>query len=259
MLGIHIRSDEGGLGPSLIAATQKWTCAQICTHGPRNTRENNFDKKLVKRAAKKMPVYSHSTFLTQLSRENWPRKHIKDQLETCKMLGLKGLVIHLPRELPETIGRIMSILNDKDMPIILEMPSGEPDDRTYETPEKLNALIAAIPCNVNYGICIDTSHVWAGGEDMKYYNDVKQWLDRIVDKDKIVMFHLNGTTVPLGGHRDVHSVPFSQDDLIWGDVKYPNSGFRAVAEFAKKYGAVTIMEVKGNTDYPRSVFQQCKK
>lgn len=260
MYGVHIHKYNskkenkekiinGNLEKSLLHATKKWTCAQIFTHGPRTMNINEFDEKMIKHVATMIPIYSHASYLTHPWKSDKSHKHLKDQLNLCKKMGLKGLVVHLPKDKPDVVVQAMKIINDKDIPLILEMTSVSPNANTYETPEKLNYLINELDRigNINYGICIDTSHVWAAGQDMKYYNDVKKWLNKITS-NRITLFHLNGTTIPLGGHKDVHSVPFSSDDLIWGDVKYNDSGFKAIQEFAYIHNIPIIMEVKGNTD-----------
>ncbi len=242
MLGKHFEVKN-------FATLQKtaMTCAQIFTHGPKSTQMCNFDHDIVKQATRRLPIYAHATYLSHPWKRTKMHFHIKEQLEVCKKLKLSGLVIHLPKDIPEIVVKTMEIINDPDMLIILEMTSVAPDPKkTYETPEKLNALIEALlesQVDINFGICIDTSHVWAAGQDMSRYDNVQDWINRIKYPDYIKLFHINGTTIELGGHKDVHEPPFSSKDLIWNNIPPKDSGMRAIVEFAGEYNIPLIMEL----------------
>lgn len=258
MYGRHIHKDPNiDLGISVTKALNKWNTLQIFTHGPKNTKQNNYSIPMIKSAAKKVPIFSHSTY----SSHPWKGKniqHIKDQLMACKELGLSGLVIHLPKDESSVVANTMLKITDPNMLIILEMTSVIPHDtKTYESPDKIDNLCAEIDDignehgkSINYGICIDTSHVWAANQDMRDYNHVKKWLKSLIYKDKIKLFHLNGTTIQLGGHKDIHSIPMSPEDVIWSNMLWDNTGIKAIKEFAKERNIPIIMEInRGDEKY----------
>ncbi len=246
MLGRHFHAN---MFSELL--TTDLTCAQIYTHGPRNSNENSFDAAMVKKSARRIPIYSHSTYVSHPWKGVKNHDHVRDQLESCRKLGLRGLVVHLPKDQPMVVADTMELLND-EIPILLEMTSVAPHPtKTYETPQKIDDLVDILnDYSINFGIVIDTSHIWAAGVDVRSYTGVKKWLTSIVNKDAIKMFHLNGTSVPLGGHRDIHIIPFAPEDLIWGSprIPYERSGVRAITEFSRANGLPMIMEVNRGSE-----------
>lgn len=177
-------------------------------------------------------------------------KLFENQMEACAKIGAWGFVLHIAKQYPEDIAETMKILKHTakktGVKIILEMVASKADDiKTYETPEKLNNLITLIgPDEPWWGLCIDTAHVWAAGcDEVQHYDSMKSWLDRVVFKKKICMFHLNGIYTECGSGKDKHAIAFSSSDKIWGKVNPEKSGVKAIVEYSLEYGLPLICEI----------------
>ncbi len=158
------------------------------------------------------------------------RNKLQGFIVLAENVGAKGLVIHLPKKSIEVIvGTLVQLAKHDEflgrVPLILEMPASRPDEFTYETAEKLNALTKAIKEGLknakefNWGICVDTAHQWSCGVKMNEQKEVDQWIDDLSEftKQKIKLLHLNGASgTNFGTGKDVHMIPFSSSDAIWG-------------------------------------------
>ena len=74
--------------------------------------------------------------------------------------------------------------------------------RLEELGEMLNALR-----NLNVGACLDTAHLFAAGYDIKSQNGLASTLeliDRAIGLERIPVFHVNDSKIPLGGRVDRH-------------------------------------------------------
>ena len=74
--------------------------------------------------------------------------------------------------------------------------------RLEELGEMLNALR-----NLNVGACLDTAHLFAAGYDIKSENGLASTLeliDRAIGLERIPVFHVNDSKIPLGGRVDRH-------------------------------------------------------
>lgn len=170
------------------------------------------------------------------------------ELKKCAKHNAVGYVLHLPCMRPEDIHSAVCTLTKIavkfKIKVLLEMPSLKPSEGSYETPEKLNALVSIIStCEHKFYICIDTAHLWGMGQDIRTYDGARKWLSALDKPDRIGLIHLNGTSVELGGNRDVHQVPFSEQDIMWHGISYTDSGARAFIEFAEYYKIDCIMEI----------------
>ena len=243
---------------------------QVFVSGPRSKTRINMNHQGIKQYCtdNNLALYVHGTYISvsiwHVNESNRSERasivamtHIREQLIDSKQLGAKGLIIHVPRHTTETVINTMSVLSDcrqinslrknskEIIDIILEMPASRPyilDDIqnisttvTYETPEKLNyfteQLINAKNITLNWSLCLDTCHLWAGGID--FSQDIA-WIDyelKLSDlvKGKISLIHLNGAMAKnFGTGKDEHIIPFSRNDAIWG--KYISEEMRNFVE-----------------------------
>jgi endonuclease IV len=266
MFGIHISKQSilgnfNKLEDAVENITNKYnlkTC-QIFTHGPQTRKKNNYNSEKLKKI-KNVNIFVHSTYLTDgywnAVERNAPKryfKHIQEQLDATDEIGGNGLVIHITRTTIPIIKKGLDLLYEnikqpKNVKILLEFRAMKPgNDCSYETAEKLNNLYYEIKnIKLNWGFCIDTSHMWATGVDMSNANIVKTWLKDIKCKNKIKLIHLNASsndTFNLG--KDVHIVPFTSEDNIWGDTN--NDAFKILLSWIKKNKVPMIGEFKRGT------------
>jgi deoxyribonuclease-4 len=74
--------------------------------------------------------------------------------------------------------------------------------RLEELGEMLNALQS-----LQVGACLDTAHLFAAGYDIKSETGLASTLeliDRVIGLERVPVFHVNDSKIPLGGHVDRH-------------------------------------------------------
>ncbi len=74
--------------------------------------------------------------------------------------------------------------------------------RLEELGEMLNALQG-----LQVGACLDTAHLFAAGYDIKSETGLASTLeliDRVIGLERVPVFHVNDSKIPLGGHVDRH-------------------------------------------------------
>ncbi len=192
-----------------------------------------------------LKLYTHSSYIASgIWNVNKENRHedksqmylrlIRDELLQGKQLGAKGVVVHYPRHPISTIVETMKILSDckiinairENSPVpkfTLEAPASRPhNDLTYETPEKINALIHALKSNkditIDFDLCIDTCHQYAGGVSFKEANSWHNYANALSKEtyDAINLIHLNGAYAKnYQTGKDGHVIPMSKDDAIW--------------------------------------------
>lgn len=258
MFGIHIKKhfELGNFHTledaveSIVSKYNLNTC-QVFLYGPQNRRKNDYDEKSLLGLSEKTNIYVHSTYLTDnywtaVEENNESKlhnayKHIQDQLSATNNINGKGFVIHITRKPISVIVQGMELLekniNQGSTKIILEFKAMKSSDNcSYEKIEKLNTLNKALShIKLDWGFCIDTSHMWSTGVKMQDYDFIKNWFENIKD-NKIILIHLNAASNDtFGTGKDVHQVPFSKDDDIWGDlaksIKKNNYDFIKLSSF----------------------------
>lgn len=208
-------------------------CAQIFTHGPRDSKLTKFNEtELLKLTKQGVHVWVHSTYVTSWKPDKW--WHIYEQLDTCDHIGASGLILHIPKEMPSKIAASVRALRDKGYktPLILEMRALKPDVDTYETPTKLIALVDALKEQKlrpeDTGICIDTAHIYAGRAEIKTREDAEKYLQSLDSvADYIQLLHLNGNQYDAKLRAgDKHTSPHGPLDKLWGDLD-PDKGWKS--------------------------------
>jgi endonuclease IV len=255
-----------------ITSNYNLNICQVFTYGPQSRSKNHYDAELIKSLKKK--IYVHSTYLTdgywgavEKKSETSLRgyyKHIQEQLDSTNEINGTGLVIHITRKKIPIIKEGMILLQKnikqpKSVKIILEfraMKSG--GDCSYETAERLNELYNEIRnIKLDWGFCIDTSHMWATGVQMNDPKLISKWFKDIKCANKIALFHLNAAkNNTFGVGKDVHIIPLSKEDDIWGDLinnksydikKIKASSLGIIILWAKKHKVPIIGEFKRGT------------
>lgn len=171
---------------------------------------------------------------------------IRDRMVLCAEAGIEGIVIHLGRGPDDVVAQAGRLLNAAvKTQIFLEIPSGRA--HPFSAPGQLNRLFARIvkahdPKFVNFGLCVDTAHLWAGGLDISRYDAAKAWLDEIKIPPDRLLFHLNDNYEDLGGGKDTHAPLFH--GKIWKRMSHKpgKSGLAAFIERAEERRIPCIFE-----------------
>jgi deoxyribonuclease-4 len=72
--------------------------------------------------------------------------------------------------------------------------------------EELGEMLDALQ-SLNVGACLDTAHLFAAGYDIKSEAGLASTLeliDRVIDLERVPVFHVNDSKIPLGGRVDRH-------------------------------------------------------
>lgn len=255
MFGIHVSKTskvEDRSSPTLADAVAasvdefKIDCAQIFTHGPSSTRRNHYDEKPLP----DMPIFIHGAYMwSGLWSGKISKDFIKSEVTEANAVKAAGLVIHIndlpPARLREEIQKhVVPMYHELRcrVPLLLEMPAKRPrpGSPNYATAEDLGALTREMRrLTIPWGLCLDTSHVWAGGVDLSSPAVVKDWLAAL-DPEHIGLIHLNSNQRQnKGTGKDLHTIPYSRMDGIWGD---EDAGLRAIVKYAKKNRIPCLLE-----------------
>lgn len=273
ILGVHVSQKSNVLDdkdPSEIhLAIQRDTnklglnAAQIFTYGPRLLVPNNINVELVKQATEDIDLTVHSAYpTTSIWTSITPKKLslFRHQMQSCNDISAWGMVLHINKVPPELIAErmreLLPIAKQTNVKILLEMISAKSHPiLTYETYEKLDRMCDYINKATDpllhkyYGINLDTAHLWgAGNKVVQQYDTMKAYFANMKHVDKILQFHLNGSSSLLGSGMDKHEIPFSSRDLIWKDINVDNAGIRAVVEFAYERNIPIICEINRGSE-----------
>jgi endonuclease IV len=216
-------------------------------------------------ATARIAVYAHSSY----SAVPWggdpdAARFIREEVSVCRGAGVRGLVVHLPKQPVTAVMKYVSRLLASEQKnaaaatrIYFETPAVTPPETYYETPEKLAALFAAIRGSVDpelehFGLCVDTAHLWTCGVDLRGYAAANAWLERLeavasTIPPGCIMFHLNDSKRKRGTGPDAHAGLAAGQ--IWGDYApglrpIEESGLAAFADYARRNSTPLILERK---------------
>jgi len=250
-IGVHVGKDgKRNLIDSLISYfydTKTSKVAQIFMYGPQSAHKCNIDKKQLNVLCTTNNIYVHSAYVTSLMKQAF----LIEQIETCNTVNIKGLVIHLCKKSPQILGKQIadaSMHTNGKYPLLIEMTAVLPDKNSYESPEKIIALIDALIENKvtsdRVRICIDTAHIYASRAKIESKADADAYLHKLrYHAEWIGLIHLNGNQNDNKDKaKDKHAVPLSSIDKIWGGMEYNESGCKSFIDYATNNNIDTILE-----------------
>jgi len=128
--------------------------------------------------------------------------------------GIEQVAAGLRLVLPETPQEVMILLEN-------DVGAG------HQIGARIENLAAVLACLPEYierlGICLDTAHLWGAGYNLGSAEEVERILADVEQRigiHRLPVIHLNDTTTPLGGHRDLHA--------RIGEGIIPQAGLRAL-------------------------------
>ncbi|HCY87492.1 MAG TPA: deoxyribonuclease IV [Desulfobacteraceae bacterium] len=227
--GAHF-SVAGGLENALYRA-QELNCdaAQIFTKNARTWKDPELTREQVTRfdnARKKTGItriFSHCTYLINIASTE-PEKLKKSvsvlraEMARSGTLGLKGVVLHpgahLGRGTEAGLETARSSLN-----AVLSLDDGWFPELLIETTagagtclgsrfEEIGQLIRSLDRPEAVGVCLDTSHVFAAGYDLRTTAALNGTLDafhRHIGMQRLKLIHANDSIPSLGSRKDRHT------------------------------------------------------
>jgi len=184
-----------------------------------------------RRQASLGPLAVHLTYLPNLASGDAAlyqksRERFAQELTLSRDLEADYLICHpghapLAPESFNRVARALAAAVDKIPPpplVLLENTAGQGQELGWQ-PEQLAEImrLAGAPL----GLCLDTSHAWGAGYDLRHPAGVGRLLREIAQGpglNSIKIIHLNDSLAPLGSRRDRHA------HLGWGSIGL--EGFR---------------------------------
>jgi deoxyribonuclease IV len=230
-VGFHV-SIAGGISNSVNNA-KKLGCSafQIFSRNPRGwtakplpTDEvRSFKNRLCASGIEKKSVIVHMPYLPNLSGPPgglYERsvKILTEELERCKLLGICYLVVHLGSHMgrgsTSGINQLVNALrtsivcskSEKEVVVLLENNVGQKNS-VGGTLEELRLILDRLDSSKQFGVCIDTCHLFASGYDLRTKQDVNIIVEKIkaiVGLKELKIIHLNDSKGGLGSNLDRH-------------------------------------------------------
>ena len=257
--GLHMRLADGYEAAVNRSVALGCTTMQVFTSNPRAYRQatpkiealatfaalrarNNLD-----------PAVTHTPYLINLASED-PKifsgslNLLKHDLRVAALAGIALVNTHLgsygKRDRDAGFAAIVAALEEalREIPpsvtLVLENSAGA-GALAGGTLDELGSFLRAVD-HPQLGVCIDTAHAWAAGYKIDTKDDVARFveaLEKSIGFDRLRMFHLNDTQIPLGGNRDRH----------WhiGEGLIGENGFRALLGVPELREKVAILETPG--------------
>lgn len=229
-LGSHVsmNGEEMFLGSIKEALSYGATALMVYTGAPQNTRRKPIDKLRIEEAHALMSehgltgedVIIHAPYVMNLANPD-DRMHqfavdfLSEEIRRSQAMGAKQIVLHpgshVGTGVEAAIKRIAKGLNqvfenvDNEVKIALETMAGKGTEvgRTFE---ELARIIELVDQNDRLTVCFDTCHTHDAGYNVKEDFDwVIEEFDRIIEKERISVFHINDSKNPMGSHKDRHA------------------------------------------------------
>lgn len=223
-IGTHL-SISGGVANSAIEADKRgYGAFQIFTSSSRTWRQRLPNKSDAESFSEMIRgngavPFAHIPYLCNLASPNRDVLDksvimLRDNIESCNMLGIRYLVLHLGSHLGKgsNIG-IKNIANSINsvrdslgkLTLLFENTSGYKNS-IGSTFTEIGRVIEESGSR-GIGICLDTCHAFAAGYDLRD----REGLDKMVDEiessigfDKLGLVHLNDSKFDLGSTKDRH-------------------------------------------------------
>lgn len=167
------------------------------------------------------PLVVHDNYLINLASGNPVQRSrsiqaLRAELERARVLGADFLVLHpgsgvgLPRR--QAVQNVVSGLRQatrgfhlNGLQVLLENTAGQ-GSALGNRMEELGELVGALP-ELKLGVCLDTAHLFAAGYDIRTEGGLEETLAQVhmkVGLDRVKVFHVNDSKVPLGARVDRH-------------------------------------------------------
>jgi deoxyribonuclease-4 len=202
------------------------TC-QIFTRNPRQWRMKALSPKIVNKFITKVktsalaPIFAHMPYLPNLASPRdvvyWKSiEALKTELRRCSLLQIPYLVTHLGSHLGSGIElgleRVIYSINtalevsDSNVMLLLENTAGTRNS-IGSTFQNIQKIIERAIHPEKIGVCLDTSHAFAAGYDLRTKRDVMKVIEEVdctIGFTKVKVLHLNDSREEYNSRIDRH-------------------------------------------------------
>jgi deoxyribonuclease-4 len=252
LLGAHFSISKGLQNALYEAAKYGCTALQIFTKNSSTWKErtltleeiNRFDK--AREQTGITSIASHTSYLINLATPE-RKKHamscnaLKQELIRSSSLNIPFVVLHPGAHLgtgKETgvekvalsINDIFAQTPDIQIRLLLETTAGQ-GSALGHTFDQLASIMEKIENQNRIGICLDTSHVFAAGYDIRTpesYRKTTDAFDEIIGFENLYVIHLNDSKKKLGSRVDRHEhigegyIGIKAFELLMNDMRFWN-------------------------------------
>ncbi len=164
------------------------------------------------------PLVAHAPYTMNLCSDkpdirDFAKNMLKDDLQV-RMEALPGNYYnfhpgsHVGQGVEKGITYITEALNEvlfegMHTTVLLETMAGKGSEigRSFE---ELREIIDHIHLDQYIGVCLDTCHIWDGGYNVDFFDEVLEEFDRIIGLERLKAIHLNDSMNPKGARKDRH-------------------------------------------------------
>ncbi len=200
---IFSKSPQMWAGPPIAPEAAKAFRVAVVAEGLRGTAVHH--GYLANLASPKRPILERS------------RRAFLDEVRRAELLGVDGLVFHPGahlgagveaglRTIAESLRKTIETLPDGKVRLLLENAAGQ-GTALCSTFEELASVLAAVGAPRRLGVCLDTCHLFAAGNDFRTpegYGTLVDRVGRVLGIATVRAFHLNDAKAELGSHLDRH-------------------------------------------------------
>lgn len=262
-VGLHLSTAKGLSRTAQTAVASGCQAIQIFSGSPTSWRPSNPVQEEIDAFRDILgqhdigPVYLHVPYLVNPAAPNpdvWSKSidALASALSLANRLGANYVVTHLGSHVgtgPEAgIQRIIEafgqLLQEASAPLLLmENNPGSRNELGSCFEEIATILDGSASVTSRLGVCLDTAHLWGAGYDLSTAEAVSAVLaqfDQAIGLDRLRGVHANDSTLEMGSHRDLHTIP--------GQGQIGIDGFRALTGDPRLSSMSYILELPRVSD-----------
>jgi deoxyribonuclease IV len=205
-IGAHVRNES----PLVAAGARGADVVQVFLSNPQSWKPPQPRPDAEELRAADLPIYVHSPYLINVGSPNNrvripSRKILADTVAAAAAIGAAGVVVHgghIGDDEDAEVGveRWRKALDsfEVSVPVLLENTAG--GTRAILREIAGYGLLWEAIGDLDVGVCIDTCHVWAAGEDLETV------VGRVrAETGRLDLIHCNDSLDPFGSWRDRHA------------------------------------------------------
>ena len=240
IIGSHVdfNSKDQLMGALNQALSYNANTFMFYTGNNQNTFRSKLDLEITKKAADKMKevgmdlnnIIVHAPFIINLANNKEESKYnffisfLKEEVERCKTLGIKYMVLHpgshVGLGVDEAIKNIIFGLNqvnktNDSVVILLETMAGKGTEVGTDF-KQIKDIIDGIEDKSKVGVCMDTCHLNDAGFDISDFDSILDSFDSIIGLKYLHCIHINDSKNPIASHKDRH------ENIGYGTIGFDN-------------------------------------